>query len=219
MACYAREQERRGAARPGRSNLLIVAMPWVCGGHGCCCWRCGCCRYGSYQELLDSDVDAIYITIPCALRKEWIVKGALTHVRADAHAQAPSRACQWRVSRDSRTHGRCNPPQAHLSTCSRMCVRACVRALAAAKAKKHILAEKPLGPNLEECLEMVAACKARGTTPGPASAQHRHASQHWWARLVLLVGAFGLFFARFHSLQLTNPAPIFCCDTRKTTCF
>ena len=32
--------------------------------------------YGSYQELLDSDVDAIYITIPCALRKEWIIKGA-----------------------------------------------------------------------------------------------------------------------------------------------
>lgn len=32
--------------------------------------------FGSYQDLLDSDVDAVYIPLPTALRKEWVIKTA-----------------------------------------------------------------------------------------------------------------------------------------------
>lgn len=33
--------------------------------------------YGSYQELLDNaGVDAVYIPLPCALHKEWVLKAA-----------------------------------------------------------------------------------------------------------------------------------------------
>ncbi len=31
---------------------------------------------GSYEELLESDVDAVYIPLPTGLRKQWVIRAA-----------------------------------------------------------------------------------------------------------------------------------------------
>ena len=53
--------------------------------------RFHCERFGSYDEIVESDVDIIYMPLPVGLHEEWIIKAArsgkhipvsYTHLRA-----------------------------------------------------------------------------------------------------------------------------------------
>ena len=37
----------------------------------------GCTRFGNYEDVLNSDVDAVYVSLPIALHEEWTTKAAI----------------------------------------------------------------------------------------------------------------------------------------------
>jgi 1,5-anhydro-D-fructose reductase (1,5-anhydro-D-mannitol-forming) len=75
--------------------------------------------------------------------------------------------------------------------------------LAAAKAKRHVLCEKPLALNLAEAREMVAACKAAGVVMG-ANHHLRNAATHRAMRAAIAEGRIGrpLFARVCHAVYL-----------------
>ncbi len=75
--------------------------------------------------------------------------------------------------------------------------------LAAAKAGKHVLCEKPLAMNLADAREMVAACKAAGVVMG-TNHHLRNASSHRTMREAIIAGKIGkpLFARVFHAVYL-----------------
>ena len=36
----------------------------------------GCKHFGTYEEVLESDVDVVYISLPIALHEKWVIKAA-----------------------------------------------------------------------------------------------------------------------------------------------
>ncbi|NEW82345.1 MAG: Gfo/Idh/MocA family oxidoreductase [Mariniphaga sp.] len=88
----------------------------------------------SIQDLINSDIDAIYIASPASLHHEQVV------------------AC--------------------------------------AKAKKHILCEKPLGMTIEEAEQMIAICKEEGVLLG-VGLMMRFATQHQAALKIIQEGKLG----------------------------
>ncbi|HLJ71936.1 MAG TPA: Gfo/Idh/MocA family oxidoreductase, partial [Roseiarcus sp.] len=75
--------------------------------------------------------------------------------------------------------------------------------LAAAKAKKHVLCEKPLALTLPEAREMVAACKAAGVVMG-TNHHLRNAATHRAMREAIAAGRIGrpLFARVCHAVYL-----------------
>ena len=75
--------------------------------------------------------------------------------------------------------------------------------LAAAKAGKHVLCEKPLAMNLADAREMVAACKAAGVVMG-TNHHLRNAASHRTMREAIIAGKIGtpLFARVFHAVYL-----------------
>jgi 1,5-anhydro-D-fructose reductase (1,5-anhydro-D-mannitol-forming) len=79
--------------------------------------------------------------------------------------------------------------------------------IAAARAGKHVLCEKPLALTVEHALEMVRACRAAGVVM--ATNHHlRNAATHRKMRELIAAGAIGkpLFARVFHAVYL--PAPL-----------
>jgi 1,5-anhydro-D-fructose reductase (1,5-anhydro-D-mannitol-forming) len=79
----------------------------------------------------------------------------------------------------------------------------CAQVLAAAKAKRHVLCEKPLALNLAEAREMVAACKAAGVVMG-TNHHLRNAATHRAMRAAIAEGRIGrpLFARVCHAVYL-----------------
>lgn len=75
--------------------------------------------------------------------------------------------------------------------------------LAAAKAGKHVLCEKPLALNLADAREMVAACRAAGVVMG-TNHHLRNAATHRAMRAAIAAGRIGkpLFARVFHAVYL-----------------
>ena len=79
----------------------------------------------------------------------------------------------------------CTPPSSHAEI-----------SIAAMKAGKHVLCEKPLASTVEDAIEMVRVAKATGRVL-KCGLNHRHHPAIWEARKRLEAGDFGqLFFAR-----------------------
>jgi predicted dehydrogenase len=72
-----------------------------------------------------------------------------------------------------------SPPRAHLE-----------QVVAAAAAGKHVLVEKPMAPNAEDCRTMVAACRAAGVALAVVS-QHRFRNSPRAAKELIDSGAIG----------------------------
>jgi predicted dehydrogenase len=83
----------------------------------------------------------------------------------------------------------------------------CEQTLAAAQSGKHVLCEKPMGMNTDECDRMMAACRTAGVKLGIAYYRHFYPVVGRIKEILASGEIGGVIIAQINAFELFNPSP------------